>query len=70
MVTNVLLQSGELSQEMLLIAYHFPRGLMPSFCVAPCWTDVLPRLQTGNDSTSFRNRGPGMMSSLEENFFP
>lgn len=42
MVTNVLLLSGELSQEMLLISYHFPGGLMPSFCVAPCWTDVLP----------------------------
>lgn len=39
MVTNVLLQSGELSQERLLSSYYFPRGLMPSFCVAPCWTE-------------------------------
>lgn len=43
---------------------------MPSFCVAACWTDVLPRMQTGNDSTSFMNGRPGMMSSLGESFCP
>lgn len=47
MITNVLLQSGELSQEILLISNDFPRGLMPSLCAPPCWTDVLRRLQTG-----------------------
>lgn len=70
MVTNVLLQSGELSQERLLSSYYFPRGLMPSFVWLLAGLNVLPRLQTGNDSHFIHEQRPGMMSSLRENFFP
>lgn len=37
MITNVLLQTAELSQEILLIPNNFPGGSMPSLCVASCW---------------------------------